>query len=62
MIPPNGASMADAARTRENEGVCICDGCNFTDTCSHEAEAVCKRYSEEDVADWAVKARKERDL
>jgi hypothetical protein len=28
MMPENGASMGDAARTRENENKCICDGCD----------------------------------
>ena len=62
MTDINGASMADAANTRENEGPCICDGCNFADCCSHDAEAACVRLAEEAMGDDAIKARKERDL
>jgi len=51
--------MHDAANTREDEGPCICDSCdkNHHD-CNCQPE-VCERALCEDVADLAVKARKE---
>jgi hypothetical protein len=62
MLPENGASMADAARTRENEGPCICDGCGFDPASCNLTEKFCEAnaaaYAEERQED----ARKERDL
>ena len=61
-IPEIGASMADATRTRENEGPCICDGCGCDpDTCDARKED-CRESMEAEAGDLAVKARKERDL
>jgi hypothetical protein len=60
MIPPNGASMADAARTRENEGRCICDGCSISDC--HLTQEFCEANAVAYVEERAEDARKERDL
>jgi len=39
MLPSIGASMHDAGRTRENEGLCICEGCdNCPEVCGENAE------------------------
>lgn len=61
MIPPNGASMGDAANTREDEGPCICDGCLNEIHCNGSIVAKCQDALEAEIADDAVKARKERD-
>jgi hypothetical protein len=59
MIPPNGASMADAANTRENEGESCCDDCDKTpESCGQEWED-CQQEFEEAAADDDVKASKE---
>jgi len=59
-VPENGASMHDAARTRENEGLCICDACQYTDACSHDAEAACNKALSEAMAEQ--KAEDAREL
>jgi hypothetical protein len=62
MMPDIGASMADAARTRENEGPCICDGCdnNPYECCMNEAD--CLNTMAEAAAEERDDARRERDL
>jgi len=60
-IPDIGASMHDAARTRENEEPCICDGCPHQDDCVL-SPSICEGLASERAADDAIKARKERDL
>ena len=61
-LPENGASMADAANTRENEGPCICDGCNLNPEKCGMNPVECQAAYEAGRADDAIKARKERDL
>ena len=37
ILPDNGASMFDAARTRENDGGCCCEECDLdSDTCGKD--------------------------
>jgi hypothetical protein len=54
-----GASMGDAARTREDEGPCICDNCPLADLqeCNKTA-AICEGELAEQAADeWREAVR-----
>ena len=59
ILPSNGASMHDAARTREDEPADICDTCNFGDVCSHDAQAACVRALEEQDPDEQYERRRD---
>jgi len=58
-----GGDAAMSTDTRENEGPCICDGCEHNDTDACIGDPVeCLAQMGEQAADDAIKARKERDL
>ncbi len=59
MMPENGASMADAARTRENEGGCICDPCGLNvETCGLDPN-FCEKAASEQHGDDQREARRD---
>lgn len=61
ILPDNGASMFDAANTRENERPDICDDCdNCPDECgytSDECEAMAAQAAAEGAWEGAREAR-----
>ena len=61
MIPPNSASMGDAARTREDESESICKCCKHDPVSCGTTPHECREIALAGAADDTVKARKERD-
>jgi hypothetical protein len=62
MMPENSASMADAARTRENEGACFCDDCNLNpEKCGSTIES-CESELREQIGDQKFEERRDGAL
>jgi hypothetical protein len=58
-LPENGASMHDAANTREDERPSFCEPCIFDPNNCGYTESECIRIEQEGIADDKVKAAKE---
>lgn len=62
MLPPNGASMYDTSRTREDEKPGICDTCERDPFSCGWDSMFCEQCAMEAAIDLAIKAKKEDAL